>query len=884
MASSDNPPNRFAATAVAAMAIVATPLFFVPASLYFSNIQDVSVPLEHMVPTLLVSAAVAGAILCVLLLSLRGKSWERGVVLVLGLAVLLWLQAYLLVWDYGVLDGRNIDWTAQWWRGLVDSLVWAGILVTFFLFSSRLIHLVLPVSIAILLIQVLPVAWMWWATPEPPSFHRYSIDSTNKFDFSRDRNVVMLVLDAFQADVMQEIVDEQPKYRDMLDGFTYYRNAASGFSKTYPSFAFFLTGQRYRNEQPIQQFLREAFESHSITAQLLKSGWEVHMFPAAPRSLHFSERIASNMLLRADDRERARQTGKLLDTSLFRSSPHFLKRFWLNDYEWRLTLMFESLAGQAEERDTRTSGGQHRHPALQFVEEMRSRSSDRLEAPTFKLYHLMVPHEPFRLREDLEIERLPEGREGFKRHSVAALEVSRRLLDTLARLRIYDNTMILIISDHGGGEYDVGIRTSGLPGVAPATNLNSKPSAQLQSALPLVLIKPFNARGLLKVSDAPVSLGDIPKTLASALGVRFGYQGEDILALRENERRTRRYLFYEFGGWTGDCLPQMTEYSVTGHSWYAANWQVTGRIFPPCKNQGGARETPKGYSLGDELGFSINSAGLAFLKTGWSHPEDDFTWSEGTSSEIELPVESSLGKPLVAKFWLHPFLAPPRLSSQDVRVFANDQLVGRWTLKGLEWRGVVIPSTVTAGGNTLRLRLEVPRAGSPVDYDAGMDSRVLGIALHKAAIDELSLHEVSLGDPISFRAGGDSDRLVTHGWSHQESEHRWTDGDSAGFALRLSRIPSRSLTLSAELFPYLASGKIKKQPVTILVNGIKVGAWAVDKAGRYEVEIPAEPAGMRDFIVELQIGAPASPMELGLSPDGRRLGLGISEIVLNPGK
>ena len=84
-------------------------------------------------------------------------------------------------------------------------------------------------------------------------------DDETMFEFSKEQNVIILVLDAFRSDIFQEIIDEDDEYREMFDGFTYYRNAAGGYPHTDASIPLILTGEYYDNSIPRSEFVRTAF-------------------------------------------------------------------------------------------------------------------------------------------------------------------------------------------------------------------------------------------------------------------------------------------------------------------------------------------------------------------------------------------------------------------------------------------------------------------------------------------------------------------------------------------------------------------------------------------------------------------------------------------------
>lgn len=882
--------QRIIPAILVSLTAIATPLLFSPATVYFANLQDFSVPLGQMLPALLLVAGLAWLPLLALLLWLPANIRDRGLALALGTGIVFWFQANLLLWDYGVLDGRPIDWWAQWSRGVVDVLLWLTVLVACYLLAARLRPHLVTIAVLLLVIQAAAITATWWTTPPSPSFHRYTLDDTHKFDFSPQRNVVLLVLDAFQADIMQEIIDNRPQYREHFDGFTFYRNAAAGYAKTYPSFALLLAGQWYENRQPIQEFLRRSFRRRAITTDLLARDWRVDLFPYIPRVVHFSQRVATNMVPDRNRREQAEQAGTLIDSGLFRSSPHFLKPFWLNDYRWRLRQLLAAAAQPRENDPQQPAATAHPHQAVAFAQGVGNRATPNSRQPTFKLYHLMIPHEPFALTENLEMQRLPAGREGFKQHSVAALEVTRRLLDSLEQLGIYDDTMLLVISDHGGGEYHPGVRHDLLPAsIEPAAD-GKIPDSHLASGLPLVMIKPFGARGALQISDAPVSLADIPATLAAALELDHDYReaGENILTLAEDQERLRRYIHYQFSGWSRDYLPAMTEYELRGHSWLPQNWRATGRTMVAGEDGSpqrrvAARQKVPGYHLGRRVEFSGATPYEPWLVSGWSTPEEHGTWSDGTRAKLLVPLAAPAASALKAKFNFRPFVAPPVLPAQKIRLYANGKPIATWEAATEGQFQATVPREEIAGGETLEFLFELPRGAAPLDHGTGADGRMLGISLQAMTIEEATTMTITPGQSINFGATGgpDAEKVITYGWGGQEPGHRWTTDKRAHLSFMLAEKADTDLHLRLWATPYLARGEITSQEVDVLINGKPVESWSIKEAGWFEARIPAELLGERTYLaVEFILHQAASPQQFGHSPDRRRLGLAVAELII----
>ena len=102
-------------------------------------------------------------------------------------------------------------------------------------------------------------------------------------------------------------------------------------------------------------------------------------------------------------------------------------------------------------------------------------------------------------------------------------------------------------------------------------------------ALPLVLFKRPGERGPMRVSDAAVSLGDVPRTVMEALGLASDLPGTSMFAPDIRPERSRRVLFYRPGELrlADDYFPPLREFSVSGFSWLEESWRQTGRVFRP---------------------------------------------------------------------------------------------------------------------------------------------------------------------------------------------------------------------------------------------------------------------------------------------------------------
>jgi len=135
-----------------------------------------------------------------------------------------------------------------------------------------------------------------------------------------------------------------------------------------------------------------------------------------------------------------------------------------------------------------------------------------------------------------------------------------------------------------------------------------------------------------------------------------------------------------------------------------------------------------------------------------------------------------------------------------------------------------------------------------------------------------------LGQPIAFGAdveGIASDPFRVCGWSGVETWGTWTEGGRASLMLRLPPdAPALRMRTKVRSFG--------EQSVEVRANQRTVARWRlIGDEREFSVLIPSKIARSGDSVrIDFLIANPRAPRDLGLSSDPRRLGIGVSRVVL----
>jgi hypothetical protein len=683
----------------------------------------------------------------VVLFFLKPIVYQKIVSFLFVISFLLWLQGNVFVWNYGVLNGQEINWNSYQIYGFIDGIIWLFFLILAFVKSALISRIARKVSLAFLTIQLISLFMVIIHAPAEPIAKFYRQDIKSQFNFSKERNVIILIPDNFQADVFQEIIDENINYRNIFRGFTYFRNTVGGFPTTYPSVPLILTGQYYDNSIPIQQFIKEAYISNSIPYILKKHNYLVYL--PLDCTIYVNENVASNFIKKRPELFLTfDQLSSFFKITLFRCLPHFFKKhIEISGVPEKLSFNLKKVPSDSDNNLSDNSDlninddlknypkkdpNNHINSDIEFIKNLILKARSKSPQYTFKYYHLRGAHPPFRINEQLKYEKLPNNRYGYKQQAKAMLKISAIFLDQLRKIGIYDHSMIFIIGDHGEYGNNIGVKTLDYAQGPNKIDIANR----FGSGIPLVLAKPFFSNGELNISNAPISLSDLRATIFSKLDFKEKISGISIFDQKDSDIRQRRYLRYTWQNefWANKYLPVMHEYVVTGFSWLTESWEPTYRYFYPGSIE---YHPPPLYTWGDRIEFGKEGNASQYdIRHGFSQPEVGKTWTEGNIASLALRV-SPPATDLVLKLSACPLIGA-NLHSQTVKIAINDKPIG--TLKmGAPGKfflySLKIPKSIV-NQDVLKIDFYLPNAASPETLGINKDKRLLAIALQWLAIDE----------------------------------------------------------------------------------------------------------------------------------------------------
>ncbi len=526
--------------------LVITFLWYGPSELYLSNRGSDEFWFSYgelILPLTVISAGVVVVLLTILML-LPEKGYHAGIALIIGINVLMMAQGLILPNGYGLLNGAEIDWSQYTDRLIYNTAIWAALMLAAVILAEKkwegFRSAARYAACILLAVEVATLAALGLThQPEQPETTTGYVYLTTKDEFtvSDKENTIVFVLDAFDSQLMCDLLEEYPEeIRMMFEDFTFYHNTSGGATRTKYAIPYLLTGQINDTGKTYSDYLKYSYKISPLFREL-RSGSYNSGFYTEYSLVDRTQTEAIGNLSTGGELKATSQwglTGSLLKMTAFKYAPHLLKPlFWT--YSAELTQWRGGIVGQSA----------YRIDDLHFYQDLLEKGlAVEQTKPTFRFYHLEGAHSPFIMDEN--IRRVPHEDGTIKKQSLGVLRIVSAYIQQLKQLHVYDCSTIIVMADHGNREY--------------------VPNTCEQN--PLLMVKPTEEAKPFSVSETHLSYRDMPSMLTDAL--------KNNLHIEKYAAEGIRYFYI---GITADDSDTITEYASEGEAYDTAGYHATGTVY-----------------------------------------------------------------------------------------------------------------------------------------------------------------------------------------------------------------------------------------------------------------------------------------------------------------
>lgn len=462
-----------------------------------------------------------------------------------------YIQGNYMIKGLPPLDGTDINWT--WYRPemIKSTIMWAAVavicLIGFFILKyDKVKKAIFYISIFMVLmlastITVLSINGDIFTKKQYEKFNKL-----DQFEMSTDTNFVIVMLDAIDEECFWQVWEQHPEYAEEMRDFTFYNNAMSGYAYTDHSLPLIISGEWYENKEPFSDYQIRIFKDSPFFNRLKEQGYTLSYYEDEYKfEVGVMDGAFNNL---------AYTQSSLWDAPLFNKriikmvgmkyAPYLLKpKCWFNVD----MLNNQEMTPKDEELFSWKNKA--------FYDDVKEDDITYVDGKRFKLIHLMGAHVPFYYDKDVnEIDNA-----NYYTCIESSMTVTMAYLDKLREAGVYDNSVIIVLSDHG---YNI-------EGDAVDTPQRNENETGRQH--PILFIKGLNENHDFQVSGAPISYADL---VSAYYQLMDGVASDDCFEYKEGDQRERRYLLYKYLG-----EDHMVEYVQTGYAGDESTLIPTGRVF-----------------------------------------------------------------------------------------------------------------------------------------------------------------------------------------------------------------------------------------------------------------------------------------------------------------
>ncbi len=461
-----------------------------------------------------------------------------------GGTLALYLQGNWDTTDYGAWNGSEIDWSVFRPQLFIFLIIFAILIFGCGLFSliqhDRFIKISTIGSLFILAVLFITLSVLLVTKGGLSKDKEYICTTEEELALSSDRNMIILILDAFDSSAFKELIDGDKGeiYKEEFMDFTYYPDTVTGYSSTDMSIPQIITGKGYKNEKLFGEFLDEAYEESELINWLNENNWEKDIYADSlmPQG-NSGQGICNSRLLARVASDKAELMYYMYTMVAFRYTPQPIKNhfyFYADNIKGNLNKVigdYEAYTGNV----------------LKFYNKIDDLSASK-NGGVFQLIHIEGAHEPFTVTSDIT----ETTETTYEEECIASLKITAKLISKLKESNLYDNTILIVMADHG---YSNGRQN------------------------PLLLVKGLNEHHSFAVSDKAVSYYDLQDAYIELLDKHV--VGEEIFGDSDDSKRGRLYCsvpfnthlnFDTYGG-------LMREYVCNGYAWDQSNLKDTGNQY-----------------------------------------------------------------------------------------------------------------------------------------------------------------------------------------------------------------------------------------------------------------------------------------------------------------
>ncbi len=351
---------------------------------------------------------------------------------VLIYSLISYVQSLFLNGKMNLVDGGEQNWNKE--EITVNIIIWlvAIIILVFVCKKDKGYRFLVGLSAYLVAIQLITGIFVVIKEDGINSTSR-QLTEEGVLDLSEENNTVVFILDAYDVQMLQYVIDEEPNYLNPLHDFTYFDNMTSRYTATDGSLPYLLTGADI-DKPEIEKDQSKWYANTHFLSDIKDLGYDIRILTENKYVEQISEGLIDNYLTDGYCRLDPEKTLELFTRCMrYKSLPYIFKHLYRYE-EYDITNVITDtnvyLFGTDSEFDN-------------MIREYGICKGDIEGA--LRIYHLYGAHSPYYLTENAELDYNSTPLAQWK----GSLKIVYDYIEALKDAGLYDDTTLIIMADHG---------------------------------------------------------------------------------------------------------------------------------------------------------------------------------------------------------------------------------------------------------------------------------------------------------------------------------------------------------------------------------------------------------------------------------------------------
>ena len=289
-------------------------------------------------------------------------------------------------------------------------------------------------------------------------------------------------------------------------------------------------------------------------------------------------------------------------------------------------------------------------------------------------------------------------------------------------------------------------------------------------------------------------------------------------------------------------------------------------------------------AAGNSINLSSPDVDHMVRLTGFSEPDPDGRWTDGTVATIDLklaPESIEMGR---LRLHVMPFVTEEKGQTLQLRCGEGPEQIVEFSSGRLAWRIVDLPLADVQTDGHARIHLGVAHTFVPSKLGISPDPRALGVMIRQIelltdAVEDLV--PLAAGNSINLSSPEVDHMVRLTGFSEPDPDGRWTDGTVATIDLKLAPESVEMGRLRLHVMPFVTEDKGQTLRLRCGEGPEQIVEFSSGRLAWRIVDLPLADVQADGYArIHLGVSHMFVPSKLGISADARALGVMIRQIEL----